>query len=195
MSASLSIGELARMSGVPAKTIRYYEETGLIPAAERARNGYRVYGEPAVHMLRFVRRARDLGFSVQDVGSLLALWGDKARRSSDVKTLAAGHVEDIERKIRSLQVLRESLLDLVERCHGDEHPECPILDDLAGSGGIPSKQATGEEKDVGSVQGEWDDLRRLRGVGESRHRGAASRGSSSGGPAGRHGRSGRRRGR
>lgn len=130
MSGGFTIGELARRTGVPAKTIRYYEETNLIPAAERTANGYRRYGDRAVHLLRFVKRARDLGFSVHDVGGLLALWGDDTRASAEVKSLAARHLADIEAKIAGLVGMRDTLRDLVDKCHGDGRPDCPILDDL-----------------------------------------------------------------
>lgn len=129
------IGEVARLTGVTAKTIRYYEDTGLIPRAGRAPNGYRVYDRPAVHMLRFIKRARDLGFSVKDVGNLLALWADKGRESAEVKELTLRHLKDIERKIEQLESLRGTLLHLVERCHGDQRPDCPILDELASTSG------------------------------------------------------------
>ncbi|MBL4686464.1 MAG: Cu(I)-responsive transcriptional regulator [Nannocystaceae bacterium] len=128
--SGFTIGELARRTGLPAKTIRYYEETGLIPPAERAGNGYRRYGDRAVHLLRFVKRARDLGFSVHDVGGLLALWGDDTRESAEVKALAARHLADIETKIAGLIGMRDTLRHLVDKCHGDGRPDCPILDDL-----------------------------------------------------------------
>ena len=132
MRSAMPIGEVARLSGIPAKTIRYYEESGLLPPPDRAPNGYRVYGERTLHMLRFVRRARDLGFSVQDVGRLLALWADEKRASADVKRLAEAHLEDVERKIDELQGLRSALRHLVHCCRGDSRPDCPILEDLAG---------------------------------------------------------------
>ncbi len=131
MSTGMPIGQVARLTGVPAKTIRYYEDSGLLPPAERAPNGYRVYGDRAIHLMRFVRRARDLGFSVHDVGRLLALWADEGRASADVKKLAQEHLHEIERKIDELQSLRRTLQHLVDHCHGDSRPECPILDDLS----------------------------------------------------------------
>ena len=123
--------QVARRTGVSAKAIRYYEDSGLLPKAERAENGYRIYGVRAVHLLRFVRRARDLGFSINDVGDLLALWADETRESAEVKALAERHLKDIERKIDELKSLRNTLRHLTERCHGDHRPDCPILDDLA----------------------------------------------------------------
>lgn len=131
MSSLLNIGEVARQTGVSAKTIRYYEETGLIPPADRAENGYRRYAQRAVHVLRFVKRARDLGFSVRDVGDLLTLWADASRESAEVKRLALRHLRDIEDKITELQKLRGAMQHLVDCCHGDERPDCPILDNLA----------------------------------------------------------------
>ena len=128
----MNIGNVARESGVPAKTIRYYESIGLIPEARRFENGYRHYGDTDVEVLRFIQRARRLGFSVNDVADLLALWRDKDRASADVKALAQRHVEEVERRIAELDALRRTLVDLAEHCHGDDRPECPILDDLAG---------------------------------------------------------------
>ena len=128
----MNIGSVARETGVPAKTIRYYESIGLIPRARRSDNGYRHYVDTDVEVLRFIQRARRLGFSVNDVADLLALWHDKGRASADVKTLARRHVAEVERRIAELDALRRTLVDLAERCHGDDRPDCPILDDLAG---------------------------------------------------------------
>lgn len=128
----MNIGAAAEQSSVPPKTIRYYESIGLIAAADRRANNYRDYSESDVQTLRFIHRARGLGFSVKEVASLLALWRDRRRASHDVKALALAHVGDIDRKIAELQSMRRTLTELTERCHGDERPECPILDDLAG---------------------------------------------------------------
>lgn len=128
----MHIGTIARKSGIPAKTIRYYESIGLIDSAARSESGYRVYGAEDVHTLRFVQRARGLGFSVGDVGKLLALWRDRRRSSAQVKALAESHVAQIDHKIAELQAMRDTLVHLVERCHGDHRPDCPILEDLAG---------------------------------------------------------------
>jgi len=128
----MNIGTAARQSGVPPKTIRYYESVGLIAAAERSSAGYRVYDRNDVETLRFVQRARSLGFSVEEVGSLLALWRDRARSSSEVKAMARHRVADIDRKIAELTEMRETLTYLMERCHGDARPDCPILQGLAG---------------------------------------------------------------
>jgi MerR family transcriptional regulator, copper efflux regulator len=127
----MNIGEAARRSGVSAKTIRYYESVGLIPAAGRTAAGYRAYTANEVETLRFIQRARSLGFSVEDVAGLLELWRDRSRASADVKAIAMKHVADIERKIAELDTIRRTLLDLTTRCCGDDHPECPILDGLA----------------------------------------------------------------
>ncbi|MEW5728309.1 MAG: Cu(I)-responsive transcriptional regulator [Pseudomonadota bacterium] len=128
----MNIGEAARRSGVAAKTIRYYEGIGLIPAAGRTASGYRDYTLRDVETLKFIQHARSLGFSVKDVGELLQLWRDRERASAEVKRIAAGHVAAVERKIEELQAIRSTLLSLMHRCHGDDRPDCPILDELAG---------------------------------------------------------------
>lgn len=127
----MNIGEAANLSGVAPKNIRYYESIGLIGPAKRAANGYRAYDETDVRLLGFVNRARSLGFSVNDVGGLLSLYQDHGRASGDVKKLALEHIEDIDRKVAELQSMRRTLKDLTDRCHGDDRPDCPILDDLA----------------------------------------------------------------
>ncbi|MCW5749731.1 MAG: Cu(I)-responsive transcriptional regulator [Alphaproteobacteria bacterium] len=128
----MNIGEVAARSGVPAKTIRYYEEIGLIPPADRGSNNYRDYGTREVETLRFVQRARSLGFGVKEVAGLLELYRDRRRTSREVKRLAKQHIAEIERKIVELEAMRATLAELVERCHGDHRPDCPILADLAG---------------------------------------------------------------
>lgn len=128
----MNIGAAARASGLPAKTIRYYEEIGLIRPAGRSGGNYRVYGEHEVETLRFIRRARSLGFSVEEVTELLDLWRDRSRSSRRVKALAKRHLADIDGKIAALKTMRDTLDELVERCHGDSRPDCPILADLAG---------------------------------------------------------------
>ena len=128
----MNIGAAARASGVPAKTIRYYEEIGLIEAAARSGGNYRVYAERDVETLRFIQRARSLGFSVGEVAELLALWRDRSRSSRQVKALASRHLQDIDGKITALKSMRDTLNELIERCHGDARPDCPILADLAG---------------------------------------------------------------
>jgi len=130
-SSPMSIGEVARESGVPTKTIRYYESIGLVPPAERLDNGYRVYGSRALEELRFIKRARNLGFSLDEVEALLALWRDKHRASAEVKALAERQLAAIDAKLDELASMREVLQDLVDCCHGDDRPDCPILDRLA----------------------------------------------------------------
>ncbi len=127
----MNIGEAARQSGVPSKTIRFYESIGLTDPANRSESGYRVYSVHAVEQLRFVQRARSLGFTVSEVGNLLALWGDQHRESAQVKRFAQEHVARIDRKIQELESIRDTLTHLIDRCHGDSRPECPILEDLA----------------------------------------------------------------
>ena len=139
----MNIGAAARASGVPAKTIRYYEEIGLIEAAARSEGNYRVYGESEVQTLRFIQRARSLGFSVGEVAELLALWRDRSRSSRQVKALANQHLRDIDGKIAALKTMRDTLNELIERCHGDARPDCPILADLAG---YEDASASGVEK-------------------------------------------------
>lgn len=128
----MNIGQAAERSGVPAKTIRYYEDIGLITQPVRAENGYRDFSEADVHALRFIARSRGLGFSVREVGELLALYHDRSRASSAVKALAEQAINRIDTKIAELVSMRSTLSDLAERCHGDQRPDCPILDDLAG---------------------------------------------------------------
>ena len=123
----MNIGEAARGSGVSAKMIRYYEQIGLIPPADRKESGYRDYSDMDVHMLRFIRRARDLGFPVAEINELLALWRDRSRQSADVKRVAAAHINDLREKIASLQQMVDTLQDLVDCCAGDNRPDCPIL--------------------------------------------------------------------
>lgn len=126
----MNIGNAAKATGVSAKMIRYYEQIGLIPAADRRASGYRDYAETDIHMLRFIRRARDLGFSVAEIGNLLGLWRDKNRHSAEVKQLAANHIKALEQKIRDMQAITNSLRTLVNACHGDDRPHCPILEKL-----------------------------------------------------------------
>jgi len=128
----MQIGTVAEKSGISPKAIRYYESVGLIQAASRSQSGYRIYGERDLRTLRFIQRARGLGFSVEAVGDLLALWQDTSRHSAQVKARAQRHVGDIDRKIAELGGMRDTLIDLIARCHGDDRPDCPILDDLAG---------------------------------------------------------------
>ncbi|MFC6197731.1 Cu(I)-responsive transcriptional regulator [Ponticaulis profundi] len=127
----MNIGDIAEASGLPTKTIRYYEDIGLIQPA-RGENGYRVFSENDRQKLIFLSRARSLGFSIDDCRSLLSLYDDRDRSSADVKTLAEDHLARISSKITELESLQRTLRHLVHKCHGDQRPECPILDDLAG---------------------------------------------------------------
>jgi MerR family copper efflux transcriptional regulator len=129
----MTIGEASTHSGVPAKTIRYYEQIGLLGPPIRGPNLYRTYHERDVAILRFIGRARRLGFSIQDLKNLVALYRDRTRSSRDVKRVAELHLARVERKIRDLQSLRSALADLIERCAGDNRPDCPIMDDLEAS--------------------------------------------------------------
>lgn len=127
----MKIGEAAEASGVSAKMIRHYEAHGLTPKAGRTQSGYRMYDAGDVHVLRFIRRARDLGFTVNEIRTLLGLWNNRRRASGDVKRLATKHIADLDAKIAGLQAMRRTLTTLAHNCHGDERPDCPILDDLA----------------------------------------------------------------
>jgi MerR family copper efflux transcriptional regulator len=133
----MNIGEASKASGVSAKMIRHYEDSGLIPKTKRTMSGYRVYGETDVHLLRFIRRARDLGFSLAEIKTLVGLWGNRRRASADVKRLATKHVAELDARIAEMQAMRRTLVNLAEHCHGDDRPDCPILDDLA-AGGAPA---------------------------------------------------------
>jgi MerR family copper efflux transcriptional regulator len=125
-----SIGRAAELSGVTSKMIRHYESLGLLPKVARTVADYRVYTDSEVHTLRFIRRARGLGFSMAEIGTLLGLWRDQRRASKEVKRLALKHVGELDAKIKELQTMRAALANLAEHCHGDSRPDCPILDDL-----------------------------------------------------------------
>ena len=127
---AMTIGQAAERSGVPPKTIRYYESVGLIRPAARSVNNYRGYSDNEVEILRFINRARRLGFSLSDVQKLLALYLDRSRPSREVKRLALRHIDDVDRKIAELVTIKRALLHLVDKCRGDDRPDCPILDDL-----------------------------------------------------------------
>lgn len=128
----MKIGEVSEASGVSQRMIRHYEKIGLIPAAARRDSGYRDYDQRDVHTLRFIGRARDLGFSIEEIRQLLALWQDRGRSSGDVKALAISRAAELERKARELDEMRRSLEHLAASCLGDERPDCPILGGLAG---------------------------------------------------------------
>ncbi len=127
----MNIGAAAAASGVTAKMIRHYEAIGLLRPAERRANDYRDYGERDLHELRFIRRARRLGFSIPEIGELLALWRDRGRPSREVKRIAEAHIGDLQSRVAEMQAMANTLRDLVGACHGDDRPDCPILDDLA----------------------------------------------------------------
>lgn len=132
----MQIREVEQSAGLPAKTIRYYEEIGLV-RPNRQDNGYRIYSTEDVHRLRFLQRARGLGFSIEDCRALLSLYDETGRESADVRAIAEAHLDEIDRKIRELKGMRQTLAHLVHACHGDDRPDCPILDDLAGIGDGP----------------------------------------------------------
>ncbi|KSV92330.1 MerR family transcriptional regulator [Sinorhizobium fredii USDA 205] len=159
------IGELARASGVSAKMIRYYEKIGLIPPADRSQSGYRNYGDNDVHTLCFIRRARDLGFTVEQMTDLLALWRDRSRASSEVKKIALDQVAMLERKAEELKAMSRTLKHLAAHCHGDARPDCPIIDDLADAG-------SGAEKPLEPVLFGRGGVEPVRGV---RRSGASTR--------------------
>jgi Cu(I)-responsive transcriptional regulator len=127
----MNIGEAARASGISAKMVRHYEEVGLMPAVARTEAGYRQYSAADIHTLRFIRRARDLGFSIAEIGQLVGLWQDRRRSSRSVKALAETHIRELEQKAAHLLAMKATLEHLVHCCHGDERPECPILETLA----------------------------------------------------------------
>lgn len=129
----MQIREVEQSAGLPAKTIRYYEEIGLV-RPNRQDNGYRIYSTEDVHRLRFLQRARGLGFSIEECRALLSLYDEPGRESADVRAIAEAHLDEIDRKIRELKGMRQTLAHLVHACHGDNRPDCPILDDLAGIG-------------------------------------------------------------
>ncbi|MDE1547082.1 Cu(I)-responsive transcriptional regulator [Dechloromonas agitata] len=132
----MNIGAAAKASGVSAKMIRHYESVGLLPPASRTDAGYRLYGEKDIRTLQFIRRSRDLGFSIEEIRGLVSLWQDKTRPSREVKAVARQHLDFLDRKLEELQSMKNALSHLVDCCHGDERPDCPILDNLAGAGNL-----------------------------------------------------------
>lgn len=146
----MNIGDTARVSGVSAKMIRHYEGIGLIPKASRTESGYRRYGAIDVHTLRFIRQARNLGFSIKQIEELLSLWRDQRRPSRSVKALALAHIEELDARIRELEAMKQTLQKLAVHCHGDERPECPILDGLAAPSSVAAPRAA--RKDIARLQ-------------------------------------------
>ena len=127
----VSIGMASRMSGVSAKMIRHYEALGLLPAVGRTDGGYRQYAEAEVHALRFIKRSRELGFSMAEIGELVGLWQNRRRASSSVKRIAQKHADELAQRVEAMQAMQRTLTRLIHCCHGDDRPDCPILDDLA----------------------------------------------------------------
>lgn len=126
----MNIGEVSKASGVTSKMIRHYEELGIIPKASRSLSGYRTYGDKDVHILKFVKRARGLGFGMKEIKQLVGLWRNKSRSSADVKKLTTKHIDELEAKIFELETMVKTLKNLSHHCHGDGRPDCPILDEL-----------------------------------------------------------------
>lgn len=129
----MNIGQAAEASGINAKLIRHYESIGVLPRAKRSGSGYRQYSDDDIHVLRFVKRARSLGFSMKEIKKLVNLWRNRSRASSDVKKMILIHIQGLENKIRDLQAMQSTLLKLADHCRGDDRPSCPILDDLSSS--------------------------------------------------------------
>ena len=131
-SEHFNIGEAASRSGVSAKMVRHYESLGLLPSVARTESGYRQYTDKEVHTLRFIRRSRDLGFSMAEIADLLKLWQNRRRSSADVRRIATKHVDELDRRLAEMAGMRKSLQHLIHCCHGDHRPDCPILDELEG---------------------------------------------------------------
>ena len=127
----MNIGQVSEASGVSQRMIRHYEKIGLIPEAPRRDSGYRDYSPADLHRLRFIANARDLGFPIEEIRTLLDLWNDRDRASAEVKALATARAEELQRKAAALEAMRRTLIDLAERCHGDARPDCPIIERLA----------------------------------------------------------------
>ncbi|WP_448207068.1 Cu(I)-responsive transcriptional regulator [Azospirillum sp. sgz302134] len=150
----MNIGEAAKASGVNAKLIRYYESIGLIPEAGRTAAGYRVYTASDVNVLRFIKRARTLGFSIDRIQTLVGLWQDRGRSSAEVKRIALDHVAELEAKIAELRAMSDTLKDLAHACHGDDRPDCPILRDLAHENPIDGDRRDGDRLDGDRTHGD-----------------------------------------
>lgn len=130
----VNIGTAAELSGISAKMVRHYESLRLLPPVARSDGGYRQYGAAEVHTLRFIKRARDLGFSMAEIAELVGLWQNRRRASASVKRIAQKHVDELAQRIEAMQAMQRTLHQLLHHCHGDDRPDCPILDDLAGGG-------------------------------------------------------------
>jgi Cu(I)-responsive transcriptional regulator len=131
VSWPVNIGEAAQLSGVSAKMVRHYESLGLLPRVARTDSGYRQYSEADVHTLRFIKRGRDLGFSMEEIGELVGLWQNRRRASGNVRKIAQKHAEELGQRIAAMEAMQRTLQHLIHCCHGDERPECPILEELA----------------------------------------------------------------
>jgi MerR family copper efflux transcriptional regulator len=155
MSTSMNIGAAATASGVSAKMIRHYESVGLFPEAVRTDSGYRQYTDKEVITLRFIRQSRDLGFSIEQIRELLGLWQNRRRPSRQVKALAQAHIKELDEKLKELHAMKATLEHLVHCCHGDDRPDCPIIDSLAAKGVAPSQdgQANGHGAKAGLRSG------------------------------------------
>jgi MerR family copper efflux transcriptional regulator len=133
MAFPVNIGEAARQSGVSAKMVRHYESLGLLPRVGRTDSGYRQYSEAEVHTLRFIKRSRELGFSMEEIAELVGLWQNRRRASASVRRIAQKHAAELAQRVEAMQAMQRTLEHLIHCCHGDERPDCPILDDLAGA--------------------------------------------------------------
>jgi len=142
----MNIGEAASTSGVSAKMIRHYEELGLLPEARRTESGYRQYEQADVHTLRFIRHSRDLGFSLSEISELVSLWQNRRRPSRQVKALAESHIKELEQKAAEILAMKSALEHLVHGCHGDDRPECPILDGLAAESAVSSRDVSSKRR-------------------------------------------------
>jgi len=148
----MNIGQAAGVSGVSAKMIRHYEALGLLAAAQRTESGYRQYAQNDVHTLRFIRHARDLGFSLTEIAELVSLWQNRSRPSRQVKAFAEAHIRELEQKAAELLAMKSTLEHLVHCCHGDDRPECPILDGLAGADSLSPAASASQRRAVRCVR-------------------------------------------
>jgi Cu(I)-responsive transcriptional regulator len=140
MNAPMNIGEAARQSGVSAKMVRHYESLGLLPRVHRSDSGYRQYSHAEVHTLRFIKRSRELGFSMPEIAELVSLWQNRRRASASVRRIAQKHADDLAQRIAAMQTMQKTLAHLIHGCQGNDRPDCPILDDLAGASPDPVAQ-------------------------------------------------------